>query len=415
MKSASLVDSLRVLLTGVVPALVRGLFSPRPRAMALLTRLDADRRAVETLSALKAKLGGEGAKLLGGRLVVVWGERALHEVLERSAWEYAADAGAKAKGMGHFQPDAVTLSRGEDWRDRRAFNEHVLGSPDASRLRAVAAEEVAQLSGDLDWAQWARLFDRITLRVVFGDAHRDDTELTQTLERLMGEANRLVGLSTGDDYHELYRGLERALIDPPPESLLARFADAPQTDRTRVTQQIPHWMFAMRDTLAANTFRALAAIVALGLYRDDAEHLDGCLQEAMRLWPTTPLLARETTEEVTLAGERLAEGTQVLILNTFNHRDTAAVPDADRFVPGRGRSIRFNHLSNGSQDCPGAPIVSILGVAVLAEVLRHHDLELLEPRLSEPLPHMLDFFAIRFAMRATARRNGARTAQLTPR
>ena len=98
--------------------------------------------------------------------------------------------------------------------------------------------------------------------MIFGDRARDDQELTELLEKLMGEANRIVGLSESDDYYEFYGRLERQLRDPEPGSLLARFADAPQTDRTRVVHQIPHWIFAMRDTLGANTYRALAAIVA---------------------------------------------------------------------------------------------------------------------------------------------------------
>ncbi len=55
----------------------------------------------------------------------------------------------------------------------------------------------------------------------------------------------------------------------------------------------------------------------------------------MRLWPTTPLLAREATDETTLAGERLEEGTQVMMLNVFNHRDPDHVEDADRLCPER--------------------------------------------------------------------------------
>ena len=43
---ASLQESLAVFASGVVPALVRGLFVPRRGAMKLLTRLDADGRAI---------------------------------------------------------------------------------------------------------------------------------------------------------------------------------------------------------------------------------------------------------------------------------------------------------------------------------------------------------------------------------
>jgi cytochrome P450 len=249
----------------------------------------------------------------------------------------------------------------------------------------------------------------VTLRVIFGDRARDDQELTGLLEKLMGEANRIVGLKRSDDYYDLYGRLERRLQDPEPGSLLARFADAPQTDRTRVVHQIPHWMFAMRDTLGANAYRALAVIVAdpevERRAREDEQYLEGVLQETMRLWPTTPLLARETTRETTLAGERIDEETQVMILNTFNHRDPGQVTDADRLKPERGsdgeRDYRFNHLSNGSQDCPGGPLVLLLGRAVLARTLERFELKLEEAALQpgEPLPHMLDFFSIRFAAR----------------
>ncbi len=123
--------------------------------------------------------------------------------------------------------------------------------PLAGRFLAVVGEEVERLGlgGTLTYDEWERLFDRITLRVIFGDGAREDQELTGLLEKLMGEANRLVGLGPGDDYYELYARLERYVHAPGPDSLLARMAQAPHTDATRVVQQIPHWMFAMRDTL----------------------------------------------------------------------------------------------------------------------------------------------------------------------
>jgi cytochrome P450 len=179
----------------------------------------------------------------------------------------------------------------------------------------------------------------------------------------------------------------------------------------------------MRDTLGQNAYRALAAIAAdrSVLSRVMAEidgvdltdpaaidglgYLEGCLQEAMRLWPTTPLLARETTRETVLAGEKLEEGTQVMLLNVFNHRDPDHVADADRFSPerwqGGGADYRFNHLSNGSQDCPGGPLVSLLGKAVLAQVLSRYDFSLESPQLSgaATMPYMLNFYETRFSVR----------------
>jgi cytochrome P450 len=428
--AASLGESLGVLATGVVPSLLRGLFAPRKRAMKLLTALDTDRRTVERLSAIRRRHPGEGVRLLGGRLVVLWGPSAIREVLDRSAYEYASDSGAKGKGMAHFQPDALTLSRGEDWEDRRKFTEAVLATservhPFAERFLAVVADEAEQLhvSGDLSWLQLGELFDHITLRVIFGDRARGDQHLTMLLEKRMREANRLVVASNDDELFELHGRLEGYVREAEEGSLVARFADAPQSDRTRVVHQIPHWMFATRDTLAMNVARALAVIASdAGVEQkardeldgadpsspegiDGLRYLEGCLQEAMRLWPTTPLLARETTQEVTIAGEKVDEGAQVLMLNVFNHRNTVDVPDADEFRPGRWAAgthdYRFNHLSNGSQDCPGGPLVLLLGKAVLAQLLDRYELDLREPDLdlSGSVPHMLDFFALRFAAR----------------
>ena len=428
---ASLAESTKVVVAGVVPALVRGLFKPRPGAMKRLTAIDADRRTVEVLARIRRKHRGQGARLLGGRMVVLWGADAIREVLDNSADVYASDAGAKKKGMCHFQPDALTISRDEEWRDRRAFTESVLATservhPSGERFVAVVADEVQRLriSGRIEWEHFEKLFDRVALRVIFGDRARDDQELTNLLEQLMAEANRIAGAGEGDSdaYHELHGRMEWHLRDPEPGSLVARFADAPQTDATRVVHQIPHWIFATRDTLAMNVARALAALVAdpdvQARAREEIEatdlgdpsavagmrYLEGCLAEAMRLWPTTPLLARETTRDTVLAGERVEEGTQVMIVNTFNHRDPD-VADADRLKPERWESgepdYRFNHLSNGTQSCPGGSLVYLLGKAALAHLLSDWDLTLEEPELEagEPLPHMLDFFSIRFDAR----------------
>src|SRR5205823_2609352 len=90
---------------------------------------------------------------------------------------------------------------------------------------------------------------------------------------------------------------------------------------------------------------------------ESLKYLEACVQEAMRLWPTTPWLLRETVTEDTLNGCRVAAKTQVLILNNFNHRDKQSHPFADRFTPelwiDNGSNFCFNHLSNGPQVCAG--------------------------------------------------------------
>jgi hypothetical protein len=128
---ASLVESLQFVLAGLLPNLVGGLFSPRRRATKLLTALDVDGRGARVLRGIREKHGGQGAQLLGGRIVTLWGGDAIREVLDRSADVYDSGSGAKAKGMSHFQPDALTLSHGQEWKDRRRFAESALATSDA--------------------------------------------------------------------------------------------------------------------------------------------------------------------------------------------------------------------------------------------------------------------------------------------
>ncbi|HEX2417383.1 MAG TPA: cytochrome P450, partial [Micromonosporaceae bacterium] len=193
---------------------------------------------------------------------------------------------------------------------------------------------------------------------------------------------------------------------------------APATDRTRMENQIPHWLFAMKDTLAENVARSLALIVAHPFAEqqvrqemaeadlaspagvDRLTYLEGCVQEAMRLWPTTPLLAREMVVPDVLGDTVVPAGTQVLVLNGFNHRDDESLTSADTFVPDRwqGHPIdyRFNHLSNGPQVCAGKSLALFIAKAVLATLLSQNRYTLVRPTLdpNKPLPHAYNYYRL---------------------
>ena len=96
----------------------------------------------------------------------------------------------------------------------------------------------------------------------------------------------------------------------------------------------------------------------------------------------------------------------MLIVNAFLHRNPDTHEFADRFAPEEwidGEAAddwSFNHLSHGPQGCPGSGLALLLGRSMLAAVMADRRVELLEPKLdpSRPLPHMLDFFALRFRL-----------------
>lgn len=410
---ASLAENARFNATVVVPNALQGIFRRRREAVRVASAANVDGHAVGLLEGMNRSYGGGPVrvKLVRDDAVLLLDPTDIERCLDGAPEPYAADPEAKRKGMVHFQPDALTISRGDEWRSRRRFAEAVLGEAPLERVSAVAREE-AQLffdsaAGVVTWDGWNRAFQRLTRRVVLGDTAASDWALTETLEEMMSGANGMPGEPSGD-----LAGFERqvaAYAEQAEEgSLAAAFAGAPQDETTKPAGQATHWMFAMGDTLATNALRCLAVLAThdeqrrRALSDSDGSYLDACLHEAMRLWPTTAMLSRVSVGATEWDGAEVPDGTQFVISNVYGHRDRERVPYADRFAPeewtegNASSNPAFNHFSRGPQGCPGTALALLAGRAFLREALEC-GVVAESPRLNpdEPLPHMLDFFGIR--------------------
>ncbi len=433
--SASALDNARLNAFVVVPNAVQGIFRRRRRAVAAATRADIDRWAVGLLEGMRRTHAGKPiwVRLGPSRALMLLSVDDVRATLEGSPDPFAADPEAKRKGMVHFQPEALTISRNPQWAERRDFTETVLETGRAAHrladpFAAVIATETKALldqvgGGELDWDAWALALRRITRRIVLGDLARDDEGLTDQLFAMMDAANSMPG-EPSDQLGEFRARLKAHIERAEPGSLAALVAEAPKGESVDPAAQFTHWLFAMGDTLPVNAFRALAAIAShpvendrvAGEIEDAGElvgaaiaslhRLGGCLHEAMRLWPSTPMLSRELLADATLGGVSIPAGTQVLIINTYMHRDRDRHPDADAFRPGAwvngtaGEDWSFNHLSHGPQGCPGSDLVLFVGGGILANLLRARDVSVLDGAMDpgRPLPHMLDAFALRFRL-----------------
>jgi cytochrome P450 len=420
--SASLLENAQFNQLVIVPNAIQGLFRRRPTPVGVATRFNVDGRAVRLIEGIRRSHGPGPVwiRVMANRALLVLAPEDIRRVLEGSPYPFAADPEAKRKGMGHFQPYALTLSRGELWEDRRRFTEAVLDSAQsahrlADRFAALAREEIAEPlgEGELRYEPFHAAFRRIVRRIVLGDAARDDEGLSDLLAELMSEANAMPS-ERSEYFDEFMEGVERYVAAAEPGSLAGLFAEAPSTPDTRVEGQVAHWLFALQDTLSANALRALALLGSHPEQREraegDREYLTACLQEAMRLWPTTPLLSRETLVDLTWRGAVVPAGTQVMIVNTFHHRDRERLPYADRFAPeewitGSAKDDwTLNHFSHGPQGCPGRNLALFVGTEVLAAALERGAPQLLEPTLdpAKPLPYMLDVFRLRVGLAARA-------------
>lgn len=414
---ASILQGLRFTAQVAVPNVIQGLFRRRQTAAAVADRAHADGLARGFMEGMRRSYadGPVWVRVAKDEALLLIGESPIRHVLQESPDPFAADPEPKGSGMRHFQPDALTISRGVDWKERRAFTEAVLdtGKPShrlSERFSVVCAEEAARLPAALDWDGWNKAVRRAARRIILGDSAGDDDRLSEWLGDLMDKSNP-PGKGSPKLYQELLAALDKYVQAAAPGSLVSLFGDAPTTQRVRPTGQVIHWMFALGDTLAINAYRCLALLAVFADERaravEDASFMDACLQEAMRLWPTTAMLSRVTTRAVQWDEVSVPKGTQVLIVNTFNHRDTTRHKFADSFDPSvwladgpAAGDWSFNHFSHGPQGCPGTGVALLTGRTMLTELLGARDVRLAEPSLdpTKKLPNSLDFFSLKFEL-----------------
>lgn len=427
---ASIIEGVRFTAQVAVPNVVQGLFRRRRTAAAIAGKAGAEALAVSFMAGLRRSYDDGPVWIRVGKdeALLALGRDAIRHVLQGSPDPFAADPEPKRSGMRKFQPDALTISRGELWEDRRRFTEAVLdtGKPLhrlAGRFAEISVEEAERLPGELQWETWNEAVRRVTRRIILGESAAEDVQISRMLGELMDKANPPGGGS--EELLERYTEKLGDYVDKGESgSLVGLFDQAPKTPHTRPAGQVTHWLFALGDTLAINSLRCLAALAVhdaeRGRVLDELKGvnlktapavgglkwLEASLEDAMRLWPTTAMLSRETVREVGWDGVTVPEGTQVVIVNTFNHRDRETFDFADRFAPeewisgGAAEDWSFNHFSHGPQGCPGADLALFVGKAMLGTVLRDHEVELKQPKLdpAKPMPHMLDFFELRFEL-----------------
>ncbi|HWF54114.1 MAG TPA: cytochrome P450 [Solirubrobacteraceae bacterium] len=424
---ASLIEGVRFTAQVAVPNVVQGLFRRRRSAVAVASRTGADGLAYGFMASLKRSYGNGPLwiRVAKDQALLVLGDEAIRKVLERSPDPFASDPEPKKSGMAHFQPDALTISRNPEWKDRRRFTESVLdfGQALGDRFAAVAAQAGAALPPSFGWDEFNEAVRRVTRRVILGDGAAEDAEISELLGQLMDKSNP-PGSGSAELLSRFSERLGAYVEAAEPGSLVATFADAPVTELTKPAGQVAHWLFALGDTLAINAMRCLALLAAHDEVRqraiaelggadpataaglDAGVLLEASLLEAMRLWPTTPMLSRELISDIEWGAVKVPKGTQVLVVNSFNHRDREALPYADRFAPeewlpdgdARGRWA-FNHFSHGPQVCPGVGLSLLVGKALLAALLRDRVITATGTAIvaGKPMPHGLDFFSLAFA------------------
>jgi cytochrome P450 len=298
----------------------------------------------------------------------------------------------------------------------------------ADRFAVVVRDECAHLlersQRALVWRRYTAAWQRVVRRVVLGDAAADDHELTDMLVRLRRDANWAFLHPRRRRLRErFFQRLHAYVHRAEPGSLanlVATMRFGPDADPMG---QMPQWLFAF-DAAGMASFRALALLsahpAAADRAREEIHHagdaaapalpyLRACLLESVRLWPTTPMILRQTTRATTWASGDLPKNAGVLIYVPYFHRDETRLPFAHAFAPeqwlaedGVAPLWPLIPFSAGPAACAGQQLVLLLTSLFLRDLLRDRELRL-EPagRLDarRALPATLNNFSLRFTMR----------------
>lgn len=420
----SLLDTLRVLTSVVVPTVAKGVIKRRPAVEALAQHHGLDAKAVQLLQDLREKYGTDPLQLniLARSQVLVLDSRHVAQVLDGTPVPFSSASKEKKSALRHFEPTNILIADPEQRRQLRPIHEHALFTnsrthPFASRFSSIISSELSPLLSQetIDWTAFATVWSRITLRITLGDRARDDQDLASDLDYIRQNANWGFLAFTDHTRLESYQAkVDRYITNPEEGSLVSRLPSGSGID---LASQVAQWLFAF-DAAAMATFRALALMgshpqeqhtvfveATVGETQNEKPFTRGVLLESLRLWPTTPAILRDAiNDDAQIGGKKIEKGTGVVIFTPFFHRDdqTLGKEVADKMDPRQWADKEQVVLekglvpfSAGPAMCPAHNLVPLVASLVMCGIVGIKKVALVKPELdAEKLPGTLDNFEV---------------------
>ncbi|XP_030387659.1 probable cytochrome P450 4aa1 [Scaptodrosophila lebanonensis] len=144
----------------------------------------------------------------------------------------------------------------------------------------------------------------------------------------------------------------------------------------------------------------------------EMRYMEMCIKEALRLYPSVPLIARKLGEEVRLGAHTLPAGSNIFICPYATHRLAHIFPEPEKFKPERfspensenRHPYAFLPFSAGPRYCIGNRFAIMEIKTIVSRLLRSYQLQ--------PVPGKTTFEAI---YRITLRASGGLWVRLKPR
>jgi cytochrome P450 len=431
-------DTVRLQIFVTAPAFLLGLVAANRFFLGLLSRYDAGRFTARFLDDLRQEYQCDRlwAVFPWRRTLLVLDQKGIDAVL--ASKDNAADPPIKKRALSMFIPDALTISSGDEWSNRRPFNERVLGfgGPHCHRdaFREIVFREVDQLTserGELCWADFQTFGQRLSHQVLLGSG-QIQPEMTRQLAHMASLSNWPFLPRQRRSFSAFYEQIERQLArhrtgdeSASTTCLMHESAklleDGSAGASTRAPMQIGFWFFVLKDVVELHVARTLALIAAHAVVQDrvrdeirqahtltaDAidglHYLDACLGEQLRLWTPVPILLRRAVKSFSLAdGITLEAGQQILMHTGFYHRDSRVFGEtANEFSPDRLTEglPRVYFFSGGHQSCAGQSLARFVLKATLARLLDKNRFELIGPSIGPGhVPYLYDHFKVKLRL-----------------
>jgi len=420
-KQASYYDTFRVFVNVIIPTLSKGVIKRRPLVEAAAQHLGLDTQAVQLVQSLRQKYG-TGPLLFSlpfhSHVLILDPKDAL-QILNQTPVPFSPATPEKKSALGHFEPGNILISDPERRKVLRPVHEEALATnqrnhPLAKTFKTVIHDEFNHLfpPSSLDsqneitvtWDSFSTAWFRIVRRIVLGDRARDDENLTKHLDEVRKRGNWGFTKFADQSKMETFQtDVAKYLDNPEPNSLVSRLPTAKAHD-LELPSQVAQWLFAF-DPAGMETFRALALlgceVEEQNKARGDVDLLRAVFLDAVRLWPTTPVILRETTEDKEVGGTVIPKGTGVIIFAPFFHRDDKNFDGAHHLVANqwKGREVLeergFFPFSAGPAICPAHNLVPMVGGLALFDILSRGKVEVVRPKMEAgALPGTLDHFEI---------------------
>ena len=71
------------------------------------------------------------------------------------------------------------------------------------------------------------------------------------------------------------------------------------------------------------------------------KYLECCIKEALRLYPSVPIIAREVEKDSVIDGQPISKGTSVIVLVHLLHRNPLIWEKPEEFIPERFLETRY--------------------------------------------------------------------------